>query len=658
MAAEVSLRSDKISEGGFFSIDVRETGAEKGVSLKTSETAVDIINKGKAVEIGFSILSSKEEDLVEEVNKVVEAGIDSIHIDHLDGNFTPGLPAFDCTWQIRKIAHIEVPLNVHLMSVAPSIELIDSLVEAGLKKGDLLLVHHESYDSFTEMEKNVRYIKERGLKAGIVINPETPIEDLQRVLEDLHGSLDAVMVMSIIPGAGSRPYIAGTEDKVRDIRRLLRVMGIRDRIKVILDGGLNQDSLASIIASGADDIITRTWLLSQKDSYRESLGYVRNLSRRRAEYICFKDMMEEWDLANYRFVIDAIAKFCSGDDTFTEEEILRTVKRYAGVNKVTIDDERVIDVFYKDKLVRFHKDEVIPIEYLGLRDRTYYDGTVVKIYTGNVMNREEGDYILGLSGSWHDSTAVLVKDGEIIAALEEERMTRQKHDPSLFPVNSILRLLEKNGITWKDIKHIALGWNFNLYVDTPHSANPNDIFFAQMDKEYAAEKGIDPEEVVRRRSAEKNKKRFNVERVYEFLRAMSETFNVDHEPKVSFVSHSRSHAASAYYTCGFKGKVLTLALDGYGDRESGSVWLCEDGRMEELARFRLPHSIGWMWCAVTEYLGFKPSAEEGQVMGFAPYGEPWDSVEMARVNKLREIFKDYMRFDPETQTLVSNPENY
>ncbi|MBU1084117.1 MAG: hypothetical protein KKG84_03385, partial [Candidatus Omnitrophica bacterium] len=656
--AEISLQENRPEKEEIFRIKIKETGFGQNSKDSPREDVI-LKDRGNIVEIGFSVLSSDPDKIIEEVQEVVDAGIDSIHVDHLDGVFTPGLPAFDCTDQIKKINGISVPLNVHLMAMSPSKELINKIIDSGLKSGrDSILVHYEAFNEAGDMDVIVKHIKEKGFKAGISINPETSIADLRNTLNRLNGYVSSVMVMSIIPGAGSRPFIKGTEEKVKDLDSLLVSMGIRSGIQIILDGGLNERSLGAIVETGADEIITRTWLLTNGPNYRKSLESIKNLSCHRIESIALNDLIEEWGLLNYNFIIDAIVRFCSGDKIFTKEEIISTVKRYYGVNKVLINEDKVVDIFYDDKLVRFHKDGILPIEHLGLRDRTYYDGIVVKIYTGNVVAEQKGEYILGISGSWHDSTAALIKDGKIVCALEEERMTRVKHDTSMFPVNAILRMMEDIGITWEDIKHISLGWNFNLYVDTPHSINPNSVLFREIDEKYARGKDIKIEDIVKRQNEEKNKERFNVKKIYGFLKEMSEYFGTKYEPRVSFVEHSRSHASSAYYLCGFEGKVLTLSLDGYGGFESGSVWLCENGTMKELTRFSLPHSIGWMWCAITEYMGFMPSADEGQIMGFAPYGEPWDSAEMERVNKLREIFKDYMRFDTKQEKLISNPENY
>lgn len=655
-SAEVTLKER--NKRGSGSLNIKVTEGKKAL-VDEPLPSVYLRDKTRKIKVGFSVLSSGVDGIADEVREVIAAGVDSVHLDHLDGVFTPGLKPFSCLNQIRELRDMGVPMNVHLMVSEPEAGLIDQVIDAGLKPGrDNILIHCESFHNFENLKTMVGYIKSRGIGVGLAINPETQIRNLATPLRKLADDIDSLMIMSIIPGAGSRPFIEESMNKVRELRDLMGDLNPARKVDIIIDGGINENSIVKIIDSGADELITRTWLLSSSKGVSETVRQIKTLSVHRQESDLLKEMMEERGMEGYGHIKDALVTFCRGGNTFTKDELISALERMEGVERVAISDDRVVDIFYADKLVRFHDKKVIPIEHLGLKDRTYYDGIVVKVYAGNVTKPMKGRYILGISGSWHDSTAVLVRDGKIVAALEEERMTREKHDTSLFPVNAIRRLLEDEKITWDDVGHIAFGWNFNNYVDTQHSENPNDVFFRDMDERYAASKGIPAGEVVRRKSSERNKDRFDVARVYSFLYEMSGTYGTDHEPRVSFVGHSQSHAASAYYLSGFDGDVLTVALDGYGDTESGSVWACKNGAMKEISRFTLPHSLGWMYIAVTEYLGFKPNSGEGEVMGFAPYGEPWDSVEMERVNKLEEIFRDYMRFDRETGTLVSNPEYY
>lgn len=612
------------------------------------------------VKVGFSVLSSKESNLSEEVKKAKSAGIDRIHVDYIDGKFTPGLTPFDSTNQISKIAIHDIPIEVHLMVDNPNERTIESLIRAGLKKGrDRINIHYEAFKGIDDLLLMFRFIHNQGFMAGLAINPETEIRTLKEPINLLRNYLDSVMVMSIIPGAGSRPFIEESTMKIKSIKKLLFSLGLYEKVKVISDGGLNEFSLKSIIEAGADELITRSWILREGAEFYDRLKTIRDLSKKFVESIQLKDMIKKWDLGVYKYLVDAIVSFCKGENIFAKEEIINSITHLKGVSSVRIDKNRVIDVWYNDKLLRFHKDSFTPIEHLGLKDSVRYDSISVKIYVGNVNNPVKGDYILGISGSWHDSTAALIKDGRIVAALEEERMSRIKHDTSLFPVKAIKKLFEYVGIGWENIKHISIGWNYNLYVDTPHSKNLNEEFFKKMDEEYCLKKGIEMNSLVRRDSCEKNKDRFDVGNVYSFLKEMKEYYKTLYEPRVSFVRHTKSHAASAYYLCGFSGKVLTVALDGYGDYETGSVWLGEDGEMKEVAQFNLPNSLGWVYATITEYLGFKPSFDEGQVMGFAPYGEPWNSREIDRVKAFQNLFKEHVYFDTEKQSLIVNPDlNY
>ncbi|MDD5422654.1 MAG: carbamoyltransferase N-terminal domain-containing protein, partial [Candidatus Omnitrophica bacterium] len=639
--------------------NIQVTEETDPITRETKSNKAAAIPDITPVQVSYSVLSAKDTEIRNEILAARDAGIDRVHLDYLDGRLTPGLKPFDCTWQIKKIADINIPMEVHMMAKNPGAATIEGFISAGLRpERDRVFIHYEGYDNPEAFLTAARLIKARGLGVGLVINPETQIEDIRHVIQSLGTDIDAVLLMAIIPGAGSRPFIKESMAKVGQLKELFESSGLAGKVRISTDGGLNEISLASIIESGTDEVISRTWLLKGGRSLAEKVATIKDLSRRFQEGAVLRHMMSAWGLSDYTYLVDAIAIFCNGNTTFTPEEITETITRMHGVTKVVINDERVIDIIYDDKVVRFHNNNVMPIEYLGLKDRCYYNGITMKIYQGNINNRTAGDYVLGISGSWHDSTVCLIKDGKVIAALEEERMTRIKHDGSLFPVHAIKKLLEYKGITWTDIKHIAFGWNFNLYVDTPHSKNPNDIFFNTMDARYAQARGIKPEDIIRRKSSERNKERFSVKKVQAFLDQMARTYGTSYEPRASFVSHTVSHAASAYYLSGFEDKVLTIALDGYGDVESGSVWVAEKGRMRELTRFTLPHSLGWVYCAITEYLGFKPSADEGQVMGFAPYGEPWNSAEMHRVTALRKIFAEYIKFDTATQKLAADPEYF
>jgi len=291
------------------------------------------------------------------------------------------------------------------------------------------------------------------------------------------------------------------------------------------------------------------------------------------------------------------------------------------------------------------------IETYGLIDRVYVGPFVIKTYERPVEKHGRGPprYILGISGTWHDAAACLFKDGRLISALEEERITRTKHDSSLFPENAVRRLLDDEGITLRDIGHVAIGWDFNLHADTPHSQAPLRTFMRNQDKAYATMKGIPVDQLKTRGLAEKNVARYQPEEVRNFLMnlAKEEKIALEPLPRISFVPHHLAHAASAYYPSGFKSPTLVVCIDGYGDNETTSIWRGEKGKLQKIASLRLPDSLGWVWAAAAEYTGFKPASQEGELMGFAAFGKPreGDAVEEARVKRIREFFDRLITVD-------------
>jgi carbamoyltransferase len=677
-----SIRLEKAPDGRIRKYSLDYTGPDGRENLPQPDTSDP--DRKSVIKVGYSVLSSDPDKIHEEIKHAVRCGIDRVHLDHLDGKFVPGILPFDCQAQIEAISAVDIGKHVHLMVNEPGPELIDRLAGAGLhKRRDSIAVHYEAFSDKSDLIAIARYIHKRGYRVGIVLNPETQPVVLDPFLTELEDILDNITVMSIMPGAGSRPFIQGTLEKVAPLRDMLRSHGMYG-VTIIADGGLNEESLPEIIGSGVDVLTTRTWLLKGSKGFEGGIEYIKNLSEQNIQLITLKSFLQKWGLWDYRDMISSIADFCKGGSPISSEELKSAIGHLEGIKRVDIEEDGVIEIRYADKLLRVHSKQTVPIEHMGLQDRAYYDDVVFKVYMGNTIREPKGEYILGISGTWHDSTAVLVKDGKIIAALEEERITRVKHDPSLFPVNAIKRMMSQLHINWSDVRHVAFGWDFNRYVDTPHSVNPNQRFFDEMDDAYTADYLARAEKdnallemlfnrdddgrptIERRRSCEQNKKRFDVGEVQSFLDDMNRYSKdkhgtSDHEPLVSFVSHTRAHAASAYYPSGFYGKddrVLAIALDGYGDTESGSVWIGENGKMTQLEQFKLPHSIGWMYATITEYLGFKPSSEEGQVMGFAPYGEPVDAVEFQRVNDLFRFFEEFMTFDEENGKLVSSPEFY
>ena len=207
-------------------------------------------------------------------------------------------------------------------------------------------------------------------------------------------------------------------------------------------------------------------------------------------------------------------------------------------------------------------------------------------------------FILGISAFYHDSAACLIRDGEIIAAAQEERFTRKKHDFS-FPVNAINFCLSYAKITSKDIEIVA-------FYDKPF------LKFERILETYLtyAPVGI--------KSFLKAMPLWIKEKLW-----MKELIKKDlgYEGKILFPEHHESHAASAFYPSPFQ-KAAILTMDGVGEWTTTSFGAGNGNKIELFADIKFPHSLGLLYSAFTYYTGFKVNSGEYKVMGLAPYGEP------------------------------------
>ncbi len=213
--------------------------------------------------------------------------------------------------------------------------------------------------------------------------------------------------------------------------------------------------------------------------------------------------------------------------------------------------------------------------------------------------------ILGISGLYHDSAAALVEDGRIIAAAQEERFTRKKHD-SRFPVHAIRYCLSEGGIELGGIDHI-------VFYDKPF------LKFERLLETYVtfAPRGI---------------KSFSMaiplwlrEKLFLKDLLLKEFRKIDHEEKwngkLLFSEHHLSHAASAFFPSPFE-EAVVLTMDGVGEWATTSVAIGRGNSLKVIKEIHFPHSLGLLYSAITYYIGFKVNSGEYKVMGLAPYGEP------------------------------------
>ena len=215
-------------------------------------------------------------------------------------------------------------------------------------------------------------------------------------------------------------------------------------------------------------------------------------------------------------------------------------------------------------------------------------------------------YVLGISAYYHDSACALIKNGKIIAAVQEERFSRKKHDNS-FPKNSILYCLAEAKITLDDLDHIVFYekpfLKFERLLETYLAFAPKGF------KSFSSSMPVWIKE-----------KLFQKTMLLNELTSLSKS-NTNLEDKIYFSEHHLSHAASAFYPSPFEDAAI-LTMDGVGEWATTSVFVGEKNNLLPLKEIHFPHSLGLLYSAFTYYTGFRVNSGEYKVMGLAPYGEP------------------------------------
>ena len=214
--------------------------------------------------------------------------------------------------------------------------------------------------------------------------------------------------------------------------------------------------------------------------------------------------------------------------------------------------------------------------------------------------------VLGLSAFYHDSAAALLVDGKIVAAAQEERFTRKKHDAA-FPANAIAYCLEEAGLSLAEIDYIT-------FYDKPL------VKFERLLETYIAFAPKGFRSFVMAIPVWLKEKLFlkvTLKRELASLSGLEQTAL----PPLLFHEHHGSHAASAFYASPFK-TAAVLCLDGVGEWATSSVWLGDGSRLTPQWEIQFPHSLGLLYSAFTYYTGFKVNSGEYKLMGLAPYGEP------------------------------------
>jgi ribulose-phosphate 3-epimerase len=210
--------------------------------------------------IAPSILSADFTRLGEELTNIEQAGADWIHIDVMDGHFVPNITYGPIIVEACKRA-TSLPLDVHLMIENPDLSIPD-FINAG---ADYISVHAEAC---AHLNRTIQMIKEKGVKAGVALNPATPMDSLEWVLE----YLDFILVMSVNPGFGGQSFIPNSLEKVKTIKKMITDKGLSTLIQI--DGGVSKNTILKIASAGVDSFVAGSAIFGSKD-YKETIDTFR-----------------------------------------------------------------------------------------------------------------------------------------------------------------------------------------------------------------------------------------------------------------------------------------------------------------------------------------------------------------------------------------------
>ncbi|MDO0499935.1 ribulose-phosphate 3-epimerase [Clostridioides difficile] len=204
------------------------------------------------IKLASSILSADFAKLLEDVRKVESAGCEYLHIDVMDGHFVPNITLGPLVVKSLKKENINMVFDAHLMIENPD-QYIEEFVKAGC---DIITVHQEAC---VHLHRTIQNIKSHGIKAGVVLNPATPVDTIKHVLPDL----DMVLLMSVNPGFGGQSFIPCVLDKIKELKAIIDSQGLNIDIEV--DGGISPKNVAEVVQAGANIIVAGSAIFGSDD---------------------------------------------------------------------------------------------------------------------------------------------------------------------------------------------------------------------------------------------------------------------------------------------------------------------------------------------------------------------------------------------------------
>ena len=202
--------------------------------------------------IAPSILSANMARLGEEVETVLAAGANFVHVDVMDNHYVPNLTFGPVIVEALRDYGIDAPLDVHLM-----IKPVDRIIPDFAKAGASYITFHP--EASEHIDRSLQLIRDNGCKAGLVFNPATPLDYLSYLMD----KIDMILLMSVNPGFGGQSFIPATLKKLQEARRLIDESGYDIRLEI--DGGVKVDNIAEIAAAGADTFVAGSAIFNSKD---------------------------------------------------------------------------------------------------------------------------------------------------------------------------------------------------------------------------------------------------------------------------------------------------------------------------------------------------------------------------------------------------------